>query len=317
MKFAAIIWGSCGSLPSPLNSKAIYQRLHTALWEARNEQFKEPADIDAFLLKLPRSIKGTYGANTSCVQIETENQDVIFCDAGTGIHQYARSLPPTVEPRTYHIFLSHLHWDHIQGFPFFSPAYAPENRIIFHGFHPETERLIRQQMEAPLFPVPLESMSADIEFDIRKEGESFDLGDVKVHAIHQNHPGGSWGYRFEQGEKTIVYSTDAEHHLPETKIDAYPFVRFFDKADILIFDAQYNREQICNEKRNWGHSDPSTAITLAKNSGVRHLVLFHHEPGLDDAAIESMLEEALQTEKKEGSFPQQITLAYDGLRLNA
>ena len=100
---------------------------------------------------------GTYRANTSCVQIEAVNEEIILCDAGTGISDFALAQPKDTPPQTYHIFISHLHCDHIQGFPFFSPAYIPGNRIIIHGFHKETEAALRAQMAAPYFPVPFES----------------------------------------------------------------------------------------------------------------------------------------------------------------
>ena len=295
----------------------IRRKLHAALWAARDSHFRDPSQVDDFIASLPQGTQGTYRANTSCVQIETGGNDVILCDAGTGIRDYALSLPADAAPRTYHIFLSHLHWDHIQGFPFFSPAYTPGNRIVLHGFHKETEAVLRQQMEAPCFPVPFDSMQADIEFDIRGEGDSFDLGEVQVRTIRQDHPGGSWGYRFERGGKAIVYSTDAEH-APDKRPEDCPFIDFFRGADILIFDAQYTREQVANEKRNWGHSDHSTAIEIAGRAGVGQLVFFHHEPGYSDAEIEAMFAEALDSANSGARpRPQHLVLAFDGLRLEA
>ncbi|MGC6455386.1 MAG: MBL fold metallo-hydrolase [Coraliomargaritaceae bacterium] len=315
MNFGAIIWGSCGSLPSPATSGEIRQKVLAALWAAREQTFDTTDQVAAFVDQLPHSLRGTYRANTSCVQIVTDQEDVLLCDAGTGIRDYALSLPVDSAPRTYHIFLSHLHWDHIQGFPFFRPAYKPGNRIVFHGFHPETEAVLRKQMEAPFFPVPFESMQATIEFDIREEGEDFELDGVLVRTIRQNHPGDSWGYRFERKGKAIVYSSDAEHTV-ESRNNNAAFIDFFNKADVAIVDAQYTREQVDNEKRNWGHSDHITAMELAGQAAVDHLVLFHHEPGFSDEKIESIYQNALQATFNEGSLgPEKITLAYDGLQL--
>lgn len=284
---------------------------------ARDARFKEPSQVDTFIDKLSYSIQGTYRSNTSCIQIDTGSKDIILCDAGTGIRDYALSLPQNAAPCTYHIFISHLHWDHIQGFPFFSPAYTEGNRIVFHGFHKETETVLRRQMEAPCFPVPFESMQASIEFDIRSEGDSFDLGDIQVRGIRQKHPGDSWGYRFEHKGQSIVYSTDSEHTLDKPQMEC-PFIDFFKGADILIFDAQYTRKQVANEKRNWGHSDHNTAIELAGRAGVGQLVLFHHEPGYTDTEIEGMCDEALRAARNSGCpLPAHVMLAYDGLRLKA
>lgn len=317
----AIIWGSCGSLPSPTSSATIRQKVTEALWNAREQTFDSLEAVDAYVNSLPHSARGTYKANTSCVQIAAGTEEYIFCDAGTGLRDFSLSLGKQPKPATYHIFVSHLHWDHIQGFPFFAPAYAPGNRIIFHGFHKETEKVIRAQMDAPCFPVPFEVMQAKIEFDIQEDGATFQVGDVMVDTIKQEHPGDSWGYRFVQNDKKIIYSSDSEHG-PEARETDYPFIDFFRDADVLIFDGQYTFEEATNEKRNWGHSDQMTAVELAARASVRQLVVFHHEPAYSDKDIEEINEVALSyreqyNEKldttKEHHFPNQIELAYDGL----
>ncbi len=322
----AIIWGSCGSLPSPSSSAAIRQKVKEAIWGAREQQFESLEAVDAYLEKLPHSARGTYKANTSCVQIVTSGDEFIFCDAGTGLRDFSLSLGKNPPPATYHIFVSHLHWDHIQGFPFFAPAYQAGNRIIFHGFHKTTEAAIRAQMDAPCFPVPFEAMQADIEFDIREDGDSFTVGDVQIDTIKQQHPGDSWGYRFEQDGQRIIFSSDSEHGA-EAREDHYPFIDFFHKADVLIFDGQYTFEEASTEKRNWGHSDHMTAVELAARAQVRQLIVFHHEPAYSDAEIEEIHQDALryceqynQQLAKNASadtYPKRIELAYDGLVLDA
>ena len=321
----AIIWGSCGSLPSPASSATIRSKMASALWGARDLHFSSTDEVDAYLDTLPHSASGTYKANTSCVQISTSEKDVILCDAGTGLRDYALSLEPDAAPATYHIFISHLHWDHIQGFPFFAPAYQPGNRIIFHGFHEQIEEAIRGQMAPPCFPVPFEAMQAQIDFDIQEEGAEFQIGDVQVRTIKQQHPGDSWGYRFEKQGKTIVYSTDSEHG-PEARDEDYPFVDFFNGADVLIFDGQYTFEEAANEKRHWGHSDHITAVELAARANVKQLVVFHHEPGYSDAMIEDIHQDALKYREefnrqrfpdRPNVFPQKLLLAYDGLSIRA
>ncbi len=323
----AIIWGSCGSLPCPASSATIRGKLKAALWAARNEHFSSEVEMDAFIDKLPHSNRGTYKANTSCVQIEADSTDVILCDAGTGIRDFALALAlaDNTPPQTYHIFISHLHWDHIQGFPFFTPAYAPGNRIIIHGFHRETESAIRAQMNVPCFPVPFETMQANIEFDIREAGASFQVGEVAITAIKQQHPGDSWGFRFEQHGKSIIYSSDSEHG-PESKQADYPFIDFFRDADVLIFDGQYTFAEAATSKRNWGHSDHITAVELSARARVKKLVISHHEPGYTDREIELIHEGTLEYHRSynqkhnpeaEVLFPNQIAIAYDGLEIEA
>lgn len=322
----AIIWGSCGSLPSPISSAAIHQKVKEAIWAAREQAFESLESVETYLDSLPHSAHGTYKANTSCVQIEAGSDAYIFCDAGTGLRDFSLSLGKNPPPATYHIFVSHLHWDHIQGFPFFAPAYQAGNRIIFHGFHQSTEKAIREQMDAPYFPVPFETMQAEIIFDIRENGESFEVGDVTVETIRQQHPGDSWGYRFEQGGKRIIYSSDSEHG-PEARADDYPFIDFLKNADVLIFDGQYTFEEANHEKRHWGHSDHMTGVELAARANVRQLIIFHHEPAYSDAEIEGILQGALRyceqynqqspSDPDEESYPRHIALAFDGLVVDA
>ncbi len=321
----AIIWGSCGSLPSPASSATIRLKVKEAIWAARNQRFESPDAVDCYLDTLPHSAHGTYRANTSCVQIDADTDDVIFCDAGTGLRDYALTVAPDSPPRTYHIFISHLHWDHIQGFPFFTPAYIPGNRIIFHGFHPAIEQAIRGQMQPPCFPVPFETMQATIEFDVQECGASFNVGDLHVSTIKQQHPGDSWGYRFEKAGKSIIFSSDSEHG-PESKQPDYRFIDFFKNADVLIFDGQYTFEDANNAKRHWGHSDHITAVELAARAKVKKLAVFHHEPAHSDLEIENLHKEALEYRESYNQslhpnssviFPQEISLAYDGLILEA
>jgi phosphoribosyl 1,2-cyclic phosphodiesterase len=321
----AIIWGSCGSLPTPASSATIREKVKDALWAARAVKFTHEGDVESFIDTLPHCTRGTYKANTSCVQIEAGTDDVILCDSGTGIRDYALSLPADTPPRTYHIFISHLHWDHIQGFPFFTPAYIPGNKIVFHGFHKEIEAVLRRQMDTPTFPVSFDIMAADIEFDIRECGASFQIGDVSVTTIKQQHPGDSWGYRFEQDGKSIIFSSDSEHG-PEAQEEGYRFVNFFRNADVLIFDGQYTFADATTAKRDWGHSDHITAIELAARAQVKQLTVFHHEPAHSDQMIEKMHMGALQYLRTYNQknypgadtfFPNSLALAYDGLVIEA
>lgn len=318
----AIVWGSCGSLPSPSSSAAIREKVKSALWGARERTFSDLESVDRYLDTLPHSARGTYRANTACLQIEAGTKDVILCDAGTGLRDFSLSLGKDPAPATYHIFISHLHWDHIQGFPFFAPAYKRGNRIIFHGFHQSIEKTIRQQMEPPCFPVPFAAMQADIDFDIRENEASFEIGNVHVSTIKQQHPGDSWGYRFEQNGKRIIYSSDSEHDA-DAKEPGYRFVRFFEDAEVLIFDGQYTVEEAANEKKHWGHSDHITAVEIAARARAHHLIIFHHEPAYSDTDIEALHHDALRycssynqslarTDPAD-HFPKKISLAYDGL----
>lgn len=322
----AIVWGCCGSLPRSDSSASIRRKVRDAIWQSRGLEFKNLEAVGRYLNTLPHSASGTYRANTSCVQIDAGLDEFILCDAGTGLREFALQLGDQPKPATFHIFISHLHWDHIQGFPYFRPAYQPGNRIVFHGFHPEIEKTLRQQMRGPCFPIPFEAMKATIEFDIKEVGDSFHIGDVEVSAIQQQHPGISWGYRFEKAGKRIIYSSDSEHG-PDANDPEYRFIQFFDQADILIFDGQYTAEEASSAKKHWGHSDHITAVELAARAKVKELVISHHEPNYSDRDIEKLHLEAVSHNRKYNKalsrnkpgeiYPQKIHLAYDGLVIRA
>lgn len=230
------------------------------------------------------------GGNTSCVQIIPREEQLIILDAGTGLRILGDSL--VGKPVQGHLLLSHMHWDHIQGFPFFVPAYIPGNQFTLYGTHwsdQTLEQIMSGQMRAPYFPVELNQMAADLKFVELKE-ETFWIDDVKITARKFNHPGGVLGFRIEQDEQVIIFATDmeyTEHNLDPGLID------FAKDADILIYDAQYTPEELAN-KTGWGHSTHIAAAHLAKTSNVKNLMLYHHDPSHSDQMLQRMLSEARQ-----------------------
>jgi len=276
--------------------------------------------------ELPFSIRGSYGNNTPCVEI-MGGQEYIICDAGTGLrdlgnhHMRIADQGKEHKEAVFNIFISHLHWDHIQGFPFFTPAYIPGNRINIYGFHEHMEEAMVLQQNSPYFPVPLKRMSADIRFIRLTEGEEYEIGGFKVKGIKQNHPGDSYGYRFEKDGKVIVYSSDAEHKTSwdqTARNDNYPFLEFFKQADLLIFDAQYEWGEAVQSKDDWGHSSYIAAVELSAKANVRHLCLFHNEPTYDDDRLDVLLQdtrEYLKIYNDRQPHPLKIDLSYDGMEL--
>ncbi len=215
-----------------------------------------------------------------------------------------------------------MHWDHIQGFPFFIPAYVPGNTIIIHGYHYNIEENFKKQMNPPCFPVPLEALDAKIVFDIKMPWEVFDVCGYKIQSIQQNHPGISFGYRFEKNGKAIVYSTDCEH-TENAHEEGYPFINFFKNADVLIFDAMYSLADASIMKANWGHSNNLMGVKLAAKSQVKHLILFHHEPTRGDLELDKFLQNTVkyaeiyhkERQAEDPIFPNKVSLAYDGMVL--
>jgi phosphoribosyl 1,2-cyclic phosphodiesterase len=227
------------------------------------------------------------GGNTSCVEVRAGHTRMAL-DAGTGLRALGAAISSPVE---IHLLLSHFHWDHIQGFPFFTPAYLPGNRIEIYGPERASGRDVRAaldaQMRPPHFPVGLEAMRAELGFYPVPAGGEFKLGGIQVRAAAANHPGGCLAYRLEWGGRSVVYATDTEH---TDHVDG-ELLSLARGCDLLIHDAQYTTEEYPS-RRGWGHSTPEESVRLAQAAGCGQLVLFHHDPGRGDEAISRMEQSA-------------------------
>ena len=310
-------WGTRGSLPAPLSAATIREKIAVALIRAAGRDLGTPDAARAFVdheLTFPES--STYGGNSSCVQIETGGPEYLICDLGSGarelaVNAIARHGPGA--PQTYNVLMSHLHWDHIMGFPLFVPAYIPGNRIRIHGCHAALEQAFRAQNSAPSFPVEFDDLRATIEFVTLEPDRPYAIAGFTVTPTKQYHGGDSYGYRIEKDGKTVVYTTDAEHKLDQP-VDIERFVNFFRDADLVIFDAMYSFAEAASVKEDWGHSSNVVGLELCQAAGARHLVLFHHEPVYDDHRIHQIFQETLRLEEiTRRGHPVKISAAYDGL----
>jgi phosphoribosyl 1,2-cyclic phosphodiesterase len=230
-----------------------------------------------------------------------------------GVHVLAKQAR---KPATVNIFQSHVHWDHIMGFPFFGPAYVPGTKIRIHGVHDVLEHAFRLQQSPPCFPVTWEQLGASIEFVKLRADKPHKVGNVTVTPHLQLHGGDSYGYRFECDGKAVVYSTDSEHKL-ENRSEAEAFANFFRNADVVIFDAMYALAEAISVKADWGHSSNIVGVELCQMANAKHLVLFHHEPANNDATLEGLLKEARRFEElTRGDQALKVSAAYDGLEID-
>ena len=227
-----------------------------------------------------------YGGNTPCVEMLVGGHRLIF-DAGTGIYVLGQSLLPQL-PVTGHLFFSHSHWDHIQGFPFFSPAFMAGNAFDIYGATMPSGMTIEQrlsdQMMQPNFPVPLQIMGANLRFHNLEYGMEVNLGDVNVQTGLLNHPGGAMGYRVNWQDRSVAYITDTEHVSSGVDRDVLALV---DGADVLIYDCTYTDEEYPS-RVGWGHSTWQEGIKLAIAAGVKQLVIFHHDPSHKDDFMDAI-----------------------------
>lgn len=318
----ARIWGARGSLPVALTHKQIRAKLVTALEGAIGRNLDSAEKVADYVDNhLGFEVNGTYGGNSSCVEVEAWDTDAIHehivMDFGSGARPLAGSKLARYgpgKPQTYHVFMSHLHWDHIMGFPFFTPAYIPGNRIIIYGCHKDLETAFRRQQEPISFPVGFHQLGATIEFVLMEPGVPLQVRDVTVTAKLQLHAGDSYGYRLECGGKTLIYSTDSEHKL-DNAAERVAFVDFFRDADLVIFDAMYSLADSISVKADWGHSSNVVGVELCQLAGAHKLCLFHHEPIYDDAQISRVLAETRRYAEITGEAPLEIVSAYDGMEI--
>jgi phosphoribosyl 1,2-cyclic phosphodiesterase len=246
----------------------------------------------------------TYGGNTSCVELRIDDV-LMICDAGSGIRELGLDLMNRVQgPLTGHLFFSHTHWDHIQGFPFFTPAYEPENTFYVYGTQTGDTRvhdLLSGQMKSQYFPIDFSDLGSNILARNLGDG-SQDIEGVRVRCHQLDHPGGCFAYSFEKASRKVVYATDTEiDRILENQEEAgkdsnllrsvpRSLVEFIEGADLLILDGQYTDEEYL-EKAGWGHSRVTTAVDLAVQAQAQQLAIFHHDPLQNDNDVKRKIEQ--------------------------
>lgn len=342
------IWGARGSTPSPLGPEAVREKIvsaimniakidsgelreelmaailekpdhllgqphNTGMYEQVNQkiQQKQRQAVERYVDLLPALQQGTAGGNTPCVQI-TAGDDLFIIDAGSGIRNLGRELmkgPCGRGEGVIHLLFSHPHWDHIQGFPFFRPAFVPGNQIYIYGVH-DMNMALRRQQEFISFPVSLDYMQATLAFQQIEPGEVLNFGDVRIRTIKNQHPGDAYGFRFEKGNKVFVYASDSAY--PDGT-DLHPYLNFFTDADVLIFDAQFTQRE-SDEKEDWGHSSSFFGLEMAQEANVKQLVLFHYDPTYSDRELEEILDRTLKFQQNQypNKIPVEVTVAQEG-----
>lgn len=313
-----IFWGTRGSMPTPLKPAEVEEKICQAILRLpANVDVRDMVAVRAYVRELPPLLRGTAGGNSPCIEVRA-GEHIFIIDAGSGIRDVGNKLmqgPCGKGLGTIYLFISHLHWDHIQGFPLFAPAFVPGNRIFICGAHQDIKKTFEVQQNPINWPVSLAYMQATIEFVTLQPGIPFPIGEVQVHVIKNTHPGDSYSYRFEDQHNIFVYASDAEYkHLDDTSVQ--PHIDFFRNADALVFDTQYTLRQAW-QRVDWGHSSAMIGVDFARVANVKRLILFHHDPTSSDKDLEEIQHTATAYLNHDASQPKiQVTMAYEGLELD-
>jgi phosphoribosyl 1,2-cyclic phosphodiesterase len=259
-----------------------------------------------------------YGGNTACVEMRTDAGTFFIFDSGTGIRELGLSLARQGRPLSAHLMLGHTHWDHIHGFPFFTPAFVPGNRLVVYGAR-DLDRSLRDvlagQMHFTYFPVPLGDLRADIDFCELEEGE-IRVEEARVRTHYLNHTAVCMGYRVEADGVSVAYITD---HEPYGQMNSglrggfihggdRRLIEFVRGVDLLVQDAQYTPAEYA-QRRGWGHGSTDYVTDVAAEAGARRVALFHHEPTHTDEEIDSMVEYSRNRAREVGSEVEVIAAA--------
>jgi len=272
-----------------------------------------------------------YGGNTPCVELRCSEDVFFILDAGSGLRALGQHLLKLGKPVKASIFISHMHWDHIQGVPFFTPAYIPGNKFSFYSVMDGEKNIgdvLSDQMNPVNFPVDINEMNAEFDFNVLYEGK-YEIEGIKIETFYLNHPGNALGYKFFVNGKSIVYVSDNEPYAvrPELKSETdnpdellflednnKRLIKWIAGADYLIHDAQYTPEEY-KTKYQWGHSPYDYTVKVALQSKTKNLILYHHDPVHNDDFIDSMVDASKKLSWQSGG-DMNILAAKEGLEIS-
>lgn len=301
-------WGVRGSAPTPLSPGRLDRKI-TALLESvcRGDSV---GDARRRLASVPFYRRSTFGGNTTSIEV-VQGSTRVLLDLGTGARLLGRRLVQNT-PQPLHVLITHLHWDHIQGLPFFEPAYRPEYTITFLSGIKGLSRLLAHQQRPPYFPVSLAGMPSRRRFRHLVPGRPARIGELTVHTLSLNHPGGCFGYRLESAEGAMVLMTDVELNRADRR-SRQGYRRFVQGADYVVVDSQYDESDLAG-KPDWGHSSIFQFVELFADLEIGHLCMFHYDPSYSDSQIHRLHRSAAAVaRRRKASF--ELVATHEGMVL--
>lgn len=305
-------WGVRGSHPRPLLPHEVQSKIASVVQRIRPSDLESPEARERFLATLPPWLFGTTGGNTPCVEARLADDTMVVFDAGSGIQALSAALQKERRRiREFHVFFTHFHYDHVQGLPFFVPAYDPGVKVRFYSPLSELEHNLKHHMQHPYFPITMDGKMSNFEFVVLDQWQGpLRLGGAEITWRELNHPGRAFGYQIRENGRTFVHATDVE--LLESDFEKTPEnTRFFHGADMMILDTQYTLGEAI-EKYNWGHTSFSLGVDFATAWAVKNLYLFHHEPLYNDKKLHKNLQSARWYANRLGNTTLQIHLSQEG-----
>lgn len=282
-------WGVRGSLPTPLSPLQFRSKISAIIQRITPKDIESTESREQFIQNLPEYLGSTTGGNTACVEVRNKNGTLFILDAGSGIRVLGKEAS-CKKAGVYHIFLSHFHWDHICGLPFFDPLFNPNSEIHFYSMSADCEKYLTTQMESPYFPVPLKSGTKNMHFHQVSDGETLEIDGTVISCKKMSHPGGVLCWSFSEDGRKFVYASDVELSPEDNRWPGNEDT-FFLNADAVVLDAQYTEVEAI-QKANWGHSPFARDVDFARSWNIHNVFLFHHEPMYHDKKLDQLVQAA-------------------------